>query len=230
MAKFTPGPAVAEIRGSVGGNTFSQNRFGAYIRRRSVPTISTTDPAQVSKTALQFVTQQWAQIDPGARNAWRNFAQQFPVTDSMGQQIFLTGHQWFVKLNCRLRRIPGPIEPSPPDTPGFPSFLTAVIDTFPSVANIELTSIFPTLETDQHIWVYTAITNSPGKTWVENLYRLTSQIEGAGDLPYNMADDIIARHGSLSPGQTVHLRFHRFDAEHGRISPPLSQSYTLIAV
>ena len=40
--KFTPGPTVASLSGSVGGQTYSRNRGGAYIRNRAIPITSTT--------------------------------------------------------------------------------------------------------------------------------------------------------------------------------------------
>jgi hypothetical protein len=44
----------------------------------------------------------WQSLTPTLQAAWTAFAHAYPVVDSLGQSIVLTGQQYFVGINCQL--------------------------------------------------------------------------------------------------------------------------------
>ena len=70
MAKYTPGPLVSQISGSTGGQTFSRNRGGQYVRARAVPITSTTFEALAAKARLGTASAAWQGLTDGQRTAW----------------------------------------------------------------------------------------------------------------------------------------------------------------
>lgn len=104
MAKARP--LIAEMSGSMADVVFSHNKGGSYVRRRSVPTNPNSSRQQLVRTSLANVSSSWSgNLEQGERDAWNVYAQTHPVTDNLGQEISLTGHQWFVRLNQRALQI-----------------------------------------------------------------------------------------------------------------------------
>ncbi len=71
MAIFTPGGGVAAIRGAVGGNVYSANRSGPYIRNRAMP----IDPGSARQQAVRFamasLVTRWVEVlTPAQRASW----------------------------------------------------------------------------------------------------------------------------------------------------------------
>ena len=102
MAKFTPGPAVAAVSGSVGGTVFSRNRYGAYMRFRAIPVKSTTADALAAKSRMATYSAAWSALTAAQRLAWNAYAQTHPQPDALGFPQILTGHVLYVGLNTRL--------------------------------------------------------------------------------------------------------------------------------
>lgn len=92
---------LTQASGSVGGVTFSHNRGGMYTRARTIP----TDPASEFQTELRAsfggLAAAWGSILTQAqRDAWDLYADNVTVTNPLGDQIKLSGQQWYVKANA----------------------------------------------------------------------------------------------------------------------------------
>lgn len=108
MALFIPGgPAGSGPSGKLGGIVFSHNRFGAYMRTRVVPTNPSSADQQTVRNYMSQLTNAWYNILTSAqRDSWETYAANVPVTNRIGQQIYLTGLNWYVACNsARLRTV-----------------------------------------------------------------------------------------------------------------------------
>ncbi len=100
MALYRPGPIVSEIRGSIGGSTFSRNAAGQYIRQRSNPVNPNTDRQQAVRTLLGAVAQRWSSVlDAAQRTAWDTYAAAVVMTNGLGDPVYLSGFQHYVRSN-----------------------------------------------------------------------------------------------------------------------------------
>lgn len=97
--KLTP-TLGGSYSGSLGGLTASHNTGGQYLRRRSIPTNPNTLRQQTVRSLIGGLVNAWnsALTDP-QRQAWRDYAQNTPVTDTLGQTITLSGINMFVRSN-----------------------------------------------------------------------------------------------------------------------------------
>ncbi len=103
MAIFTPGPAVAQVSGSIGGTTFSRNKGGQYMRNRAVPTNPNTALQQaVRENFATRVAEYSTTLTQIQRDGWIDYAQDNPILNALGQSILLTGQQWYIRLNTVL--------------------------------------------------------------------------------------------------------------------------------
>lgn len=94
--------------GSVAGVTSSRNRYGQYRRTRAVPVNPATAKQTAVRSAFASFSQQWTTaLSDAQRTGWREWADNHPITDSLGQSITLTGFAWFVRANMAL--LPGSV-------------------------------------------------------------------------------------------------------------------------
>lgn len=104
-----------EIRGSVGGNTFSRNKGGLYIRSRVKPTDPSSTAQMQRRVAMNNISRLWSQsLDDAQRTAWNEYAEANPVPSRLGGWLTLTGHQFFCGLNSRLAMVGSSPQLSPP--------------------------------------------------------------------------------------------------------------------
>lgn len=119
MALIKPGPMVSEARGTVGGSVFSRNRYGLYVRKWSKPTNPNT-PAQIAaRSNLGNCSQLWRGLQEIDRIRWIDYAAGTPVTNKLGEVVYLSGFQWFVAVVC-FQAYAGVASPvtDPPESPG----------------------------------------------------------------------------------------------------------------
>jgi len=111
--------------GSIAGTTFSHNRAGQYQRNRRAPVQPTgTGRRAFIRASLSAASSAWSGITSAERAAWTSFANAYPITDSLGQTITLTGQQMFVRCNTSLQNVGQGIENDPPTTNVVPDVST----------------------------------------------------------------------------------------------------------
>jgi len=102
MAKITFGNGIANIRGSIAGNTYSANANGAYIRRRSKPTNPNTMSQQNVRQIFNSIAAAWRALTSGQQGSFITQAPNYPYQDRLGQTKQYTGFQLYMKLNSAL--------------------------------------------------------------------------------------------------------------------------------
>src|SRR3990172_1538376 len=115
--KYIPG-IIAGGSGSVGGCVFSRNRFGSYIRNRSIPVNPGTIEQQAIRNALGLLSANWKVLTDVQRDNWTNYALNTPYTDWQGAPITLTGLQMYCAINVPRLQIRNAITPHTPLTTG----------------------------------------------------------------------------------------------------------------
>lgn len=97
-------PVYSQASGSIAGITYLHNRSGTCTQAKRGPTNRSSPRQQVIRTAVASVMPIWGEIlTVDQRAAWRLYAANVPWTNKLGQTIFLTGHQHF--LRCNVPRI-----------------------------------------------------------------------------------------------------------------------------
>jgi len=161
MAIITPGPTVAAISGSIGGTVYSRNRGGAYIRNRAIPVDPNTSFQINVRAILAAQSQNWADLTDAQRAAFENWALQNLVTNALGNQIRLSGHQAFVQLNSRLA-LGGFATLTAPPILNAPLGLTSIALTADvGLGAVEVAFALTPLAAGISLWVLAAVVNSP---------------------------------------------------------------------
>jgi hypothetical protein len=67
-----------------------------------MPVNPNTTGQQNARNRLSAQSQAWRGLTDAQRAAWASYSESHPFNDSLGQQVFLTGHQWFISVNTAL--------------------------------------------------------------------------------------------------------------------------------
>ena len=122
-------PILGPMRGRLAANVFSHNKGGDYVRLGTTPTNPQTSRQQTTRTILGSISGWWTSVLSQAyRDAWDVYAQQNPVKNSLGLDVYITGLAWFVKANARLLDAGLTTQTAPPVEPAPSAFNTLTVD------------------------------------------------------------------------------------------------------
>jgi len=98
LIRFSAG--IGDIRGSIGGTTFSKNRYGNYARGRITPVNPNSSAQQAVRNDMGSVVSLWfSALSATQRAAWGVYAAGINFTNKLGESITLTGFNHFVRTN-----------------------------------------------------------------------------------------------------------------------------------
>lgn len=91
---------LSAIRGSVNGTVYSQNKSGAYMRNRSLVTNPNTASQVAARTGFAGAVTEWRLLSDANKDTWRLYAAGTPVTNRLGDTIYLSGANMYTKTNA----------------------------------------------------------------------------------------------------------------------------------
>jgi len=125
MALIRMGAGITDIRGSIGGTTFSKNRYGNYARGRITPVNPNSSAQQAVRNIMGSIVSQWfSDLNATQRAAWGVYAAEINFTNKLGESITLTGFNHFVRTNIARKSngmtviLTAPVELTLPPTDG----------------------------------------------------------------------------------------------------------------
>lgn len=104
MAIITLASPISGIRGKVGGNIFSANKSGPYLKAWGRGSNPNTERQTIHRTKLVAFSQNWQALTSGQRTGWRTYAA-LPAqdkTNSLGETFSASGFNWYVAINLNL--------------------------------------------------------------------------------------------------------------------------------
>jgi hypothetical protein len=114
------------MRGRIGGNVWSKNKGGQYVRQGVTPTNPNSARQQVVRVILGDLAQDWTGVLTAVqRAAWNTYAEANPILNSLGVSILITGLAWYERVNARLQDAadtPLVLPPVGPPPGGFDTF------------------------------------------------------------------------------------------------------------
>lgn len=114
MALIKTGGAISEIRGSIGGTTFSRGRYGAIARNRTVPVQPNSEKQNAVRQILGDLVSRWGDFDQAVRDGWNLYANGTPMINRLGETIYLSGQNHFIRSSmCRAVAFLDPVAIAP---------------------------------------------------------------------------------------------------------------------
>ncbi len=103
MAVIMLGGGVTDIRGSIGGSTFSRGKAGNYIRSRKKPINPRSNLQESRRAAASQLSREWGKtLTEVQRAAWRSYADDTNWTNKLGQSITIPGLSAFLRTGSML--------------------------------------------------------------------------------------------------------------------------------
>ena len=224
MAIMLPGPLAGAISGKVGGDVFSHNRGGAYVKSLTIPVDPNTQSQQNVRSILATQSSSWADQTAAVRAAFENWAVQNPVINALGRSILLSGQQAFVQLNSRLALNGDTLLTEPPIINAPDGLATLVLDADIGIGDVDLTYTTTPTAANVKLWILAAVINSAGVTYVRNRLRFIGVSGTAEASPFVIQSLVEDKFGALINGQTLHVRVSTFDETTGLLSVGLEDS------
>ena len=218
MAIFTPGIAVGQISGRVGGSVFSHNKGGMYIRNGTIPSISGSAKASAYKSYLGLASQAYANLTDAQAAAWREYAANHPVTNRLGRSHTLSPNNWFVGCAARLIAAGNSVITLPPAYPAPNGVLISAAAVAEAAGTATITLSTSPLGANSKAWIRAARVQSGRITNVRN--KLTTVLITAANetIPIDIATELEAELGSFQEGDWYHFEVRVLDDRTGLIS------------
>ncbi len=98
------GVMVVGARGTIGGATFSANKAGPYARTWSKGANPQSTLQSSQRGALGDLAASWRDLTQAERDDWIDYADDpaQELTNSLGETYFISGFNWYVKINLAL--------------------------------------------------------------------------------------------------------------------------------
>ncbi|MBW7992805.1 MAG: hypothetical protein FVQ84_22685 [Planctomycetes bacterium] len=97
------GAGILAMSGSIGGVTHARNRSGAYQRARTKPINPNTARQIAVRSAVTLLSARWADtLTSVQRTAWGLYADSIAMKNKLGETIFLSGFNHYIRSNVIL--------------------------------------------------------------------------------------------------------------------------------
>lgn len=96
MAVITPSALISEIRGSVGMQTFSKNRWGPYVKAKLVQVNPNTLPQQDVRAAQAAAVAEWQGLTQAVMNKWIDYANGNVISGRISRKFLRAGYSEYI--------------------------------------------------------------------------------------------------------------------------------------
>lgn len=175
-------PVYSQASGSIAGITYSHNRGGMYTRARVTPTDPSSSRQQQMRAAIGTLAPYWGQtLTQGERDAWDLYADNVPWINPIGQTIYLTGQQHFIRVNSVHLQIGEAVVEAAPSIYDLGTFTQPVFAGATSAPQVEVNF------TDTDLWangaggfmlIYTGKSVGQGRAFYRGPWRYTGRVVG----------------------------------------------------
>jgi len=232
MALVKYGGGILGMSGSIGGQTHSHNRYGAYIRARTTPVNPQSARQNKIRAVIQFLAQYWSNtLTQLQRDAWEVYAAAITRSNALGAQIKLTGFNHFIRSNAPRQQLddaivaPGPVLLTLPVAD--PTFECEVDETNQEVSVTFGDSADWCTQDGGEMYVSMSIPKAAGTNFIGGPFRVAGAIDGVD--PGGVASpQVIAVPFPVAEGQAL-VCSARISEIDGRLSDPFLHKSSVVA-
>jgi hypothetical protein len=232
MALVKFGGGVTQMSGSAGGNTYSRNRFGNYMRSRTKPVNPNSTGQSDVRDALSALSEDWhTELSSSQRIAWATYANAVSMKNRLGESVYLTGFNHFIRSNTELLNHKGVFIENGPTDLSLPTKDTLFACTG-SVATQLISTVFDAAQvwntvTGGHMWIYMGVPRKTTQLFFAGPWKYGKVLDGNTAVPLT-SPQTFAPPYTLTLGQLVTC-YARIQTADGRISEPFQSTFTVAA-
>lgn len=226
------GDVVGTASGSLRSNVYSHNRFGAYIRNRTIPVNPSSTRQTTVRAFMQTLINLWVTtLTQPQKDQWAAYGANVPVINRLGDPIYLTGLNHYLRSNCPrllagLDRVDaGPVEFSLPEADNAAACSYTADDQKVSVAFTDTLALYD--EDGAAILVYTGIPVGTSINFFNGPFRFADSVDGDGVSPPSSPTEIDSPF-TIQEAQKVFHQF-RITMADGRLSGFFRKGNAIVA-
>lgn len=232
MALIRFGAGVVQMSGSIAGTTHARNRFGNYTRARTKPVNPNSTLQALQRATLSYLVERWNNtLTAAQRIAWNSYAAAIAMKNRLGETVYLTGFNHYVRSNSILKRLALTVVDDGPEEIALPEKdPTFTISISAATQNIAMT-IDNTLEwgneTGGYLFVFEGVPQLHTRNFFGGPWRYSGKVDGKDGQPPT-GNPIISSVFTGIEGQKV-WAYARIIRKDGRLSEPFYASCIVIA-
>lgn len=220
MAVIMLGGGVTDIRGSIGGSTFSRSKAGNYIRSRKKPVNPRSNLQGERRAAASQLSREWGKtLTEAQRSAWRAYADDTNWTNKLGQTITIPGLAAFLRTGAMLLLAGEVYQPAAPTESGSAG---AVDFTFTATADDQKIVVtepgipWDKDTNDDFVLFFQGLTGPAGRIATPRLFNFLGKLEGDSVTPPTFPHEFTSKF-TFNEGNQVTIAVVHLDAL-GRVS------------
>lgn len=216
MAKIKFGMMMTDASGKLGGQVFSKNRGGSYVRTKVTPTNPQTTAQMTVRGIFASISSAWSSLSEASRLSFNNLVGDYGTTDIFGDLHNPSGKALFQRLNQNLE-ISEQAQITvcvPPSAVPFANVLTAEGD----VAGPDFFVTTGGNVTGSKVVIWATPPLSQGTSFVKNKLRQIAVLTGGNAIQYEFQTEYVAKFGDLVAGANIYVGV-RVINENGQASP-----------
>jgi hypothetical protein len=216
MAKIKFGMMMTDASGKLGGQVFSKNRGGSYVRTKGIPTNPQTTAQMNIRGIFASLSSAWSALTEDQRKTFNNFVGDYGKTDVFGDIRNPSGKNLFQQLNQNLSvtgqtLINNCVAPSAVPFANISDVIIGI-----SGQEIEVNTLGVT--TDSKILVFATPSMTQGTTFVKNKLRSIGSFTGGDSVVLDVRSAYIAKYGEPSANANIYFGVKVINAN-GQASP-----------
>jgi hypothetical protein len=220
MAKIKFGMMMTDARNKLGGQVFSKNRGGAYIRTKVTPANAQTSFQTAVRALLTFFAQSFRTLTSAQILAWNSAVSDFTGTDIFGDVRTPSGINLYVRLNCNLAKVGEPAITNPPLPTNVGQLTGVTVVASAGGGTVSIGADQATVGAGLRMFIEATSNQSPGKTFVKSEYRAIGYTGVNAGLPYASGALYTTKFGAMTAGQKLFVRVQTVDIATGLVSLP----------
>ena len=219
MAKIKFGMMMTDARGKLGGQVFSKNRGGAYVRTKVTPSNPRSLTQMESRSNLGVVSSAWSSLTVQDRASWNSAVDEFKRTDIFGDLKTPSGKNLFVRLGKNLLGIGVGFASVAPTKMEIEPITATAVEINPSAETFSLVGQ-ATIPVGMTAQISATPTLSPGISYVKNRLRVINITASGAIDPASLFDSYTERFGFPLAGANIYVQI-RYVASNGQAGVPL---------
>lgn len=226
MAKIKFGMMMVDARGKLGGQVFSKNAGGAYVRTKVTPTNPNTSAQATARALFASISAGWSALTAAQRAAWNNAVASWAKTDIFGDLKNPTGKALYQRLNNQAQSAGLSAVTSVPAKAEMPDDIVTAAQFGIAATTLTLTGANTDASTQVMLFATPVVTD--GTKFVKN--RLRNIINFAGNADSAAADwtAYVNKFGAPSVGDKIFVGV-KYVLSNGQASPMQIVEATVVA-
>lgn len=219
MAKIKFGMMMTDARGKLGGQVFSKNRSGSFVRTKVTPSNPRTSAQMASRSILGTLSAGWNALTNAQRASWNGAVEAWQKTNVFGDTIKPSGKNLYTALNKNLLQSSQSAISTAPQKVDLPTINTSAVTVTASTGAINLG--IASVPADVVLQVSATPALNAGVSFVKGKQRVIAYLPAGAITPATLGAQYADKFGSLAVGANVHFVL-RYIGDNGQASVPVS--------